>query len=92
MSAVAFGSRVADTWLHSVPDLEGANSMGLLDKLLGRGKKAAGDLTGDASLQREGAAQEREASAEDRASQHEEMAQQQREQAAQAHTEREQNT
>jgi uncharacterized protein YjbJ (UPF0337 family) len=66
--------------------------MGLLDKLLGRGKKAAGDLTGDASLRREGAAQEREASAEDRASQHEEMAQQQREQAAQAHTEREQNT
>ena len=66
--------------------------MGLLDKLLGRGKKAAGDLAGDASLRREGAAQEREASAEDRASQHEEMAQQQREQAAQAHTEREQNT
>ena len=66
--------------------------MGFLDKLLGRGKKAAGDLAGDASLRREGAAQEREASAEDRASQHEEMAQQQREQAAQAHTEREQNT
>lgn len=62
--------------------------MGLLDKLLGRGKKAAGDLTGDASMRREGAAQEREANAEDRASQHEEMAQEQREQAAQAHAER----
>jgi len=62
--------------------------MGLLDKLLGRGKKAAGDLTGDASMQREGAAQEREANAVDRASQHEEMAQEQREQAAQAHAER----
>jgi uncharacterized protein YjbJ (UPF0337 family) len=66
--------------------------MGLLDKLLGRGKKAAGDLTGDASMHREGAAQEREANAEDRAGQHEEMAQEQREQAAQAHIEREQGT
>ena len=34
--------------------------MGLLDKILGRGKKAAGDVTGDASMRREGAAQERE--------------------------------
>ena len=29
--------------------------MGLLDMLLGRGKKAAGDLIGDAKLRREGA-------------------------------------
>ena len=29
--------------------------MGFLDKLLGRGKKAAGDVTGDASMRREGA-------------------------------------
>lgn len=63
--------------------------MGLLDKILGRGKKAAGDVTGDASLRREGAAQEREGAAEDRAAQHEQMAQEQRNQAAQAHTERE---
>ena len=56
--------------------------MGLLDKLLGRGKKAAGDLAGDASLQREGAAQ-------DRAAQHEDMAQEQRDQAAEARAERE---
>jgi uncharacterized protein YjbJ (UPF0337 family) len=63
--------------------------MGLMDKLLGRSKKAAGDLTDDASLRREGAAQEREAAAEDRAAQHEEMAQEQRNQAAQAHAERE---
>jgi uncharacterized protein YjbJ (UPF0337 family) len=63
--------------------------MGLLDKLLGRGKKAAGDVMGDASLRREGAAQEREAAAEDRAAQHEQMAQEQRQQAAEAHTERE---
>ena len=63
--------------------------MGLLDKLLGRGKKAAGDVTGDASLRHEGAMQEREAAAEDRAAQHEEMAQEQRQQAAEAHVERE---
>jgi uncharacterized protein YjbJ (UPF0337 family) len=66
--------------------------MGLLDKILGRGKKAAGDVTGDSSMQREGAAQEREAAAEDRAAQHEEMAQEQREQATEAHAEREENT
>ena len=63
--------------------------MGLLDKLLGRGKKAAGDLMGDSSMRREGAAQEREGPAEERAGQHEEMAQDQRNQAAEAHAERE---
>ena len=61
--------------------------MGLMDKLLGRGKKAAGDVTGDTSMQREGAAQERAANAEDRASEHEQMAQEQRDQAAQARAE-----
>jgi uncharacterized protein YjbJ (UPF0337 family) len=63
--------------------------MGLLDKLLGRGKKAAGDLMGNASMRREGAAQEREGAAEERASRHDEMAQEQRNQAAEAHAERE---
>jgi uncharacterized protein YjbJ (UPF0337 family) len=63
--------------------------MGLLDKLLGRGKKAAGDLTGDASMRREGAAQERQGAAEERASQHEQMAQEQRDQAAEARADRE---
>src|SRR5919197_3040070 len=67
----------------------GRQPMGLLDKLLGRGKKAAGDVMGDSSMRREGAAQEREGAAEDRAAQHEQMAQEQRQQAAQAHTERE---
>ena len=66
--------------------------MGLLDRLLGRGKKAAGDLMGDSSLHHEGAAQEREANAQDRAAEHEQMAQEQRDQAAQAHVEREQGT
>jgi uncharacterized protein YjbJ (UPF0337 family) len=63
--------------------------MGFLDRILGRGKKAAGDLTGDSSMRREGAAQEREGAAHDRAAQHEEMAQEQRQQAAEAHAERE---
>ena len=33
--------------------------MGLLDKITGRGKKAAGDLAGDSSLRREGRQEER---------------------------------
>jgi uncharacterized protein YjbJ (UPF0337 family) len=63
--------------------------MGLLDKILGRGKKAAGDVMGDASMRREGAAQEREGAAEDRAAKHEELASEQRQQAAEAHVDRE---
>jgi uncharacterized protein YjbJ (UPF0337 family) len=63
--------------------------MGLLDKLLGRGKKAAGDLTGESSLRREGMHQEREGLADDRAAQHEQMAQENREQAARERAERE---
>jgi len=63
--------------------------MGLLDKLLGRSKKAAGDVMGDSSMRREGAAQERQGAAEERASQHEQMAQEQRDQAAEARAERE---
>ena len=63
--------------------------MGLLDKLLGRGKKAAADVMGDSSLRREGAAQERQGAAEERAAQHEQMAQEERNQAAEARAERE---
>ena len=63
--------------------------MGLMDKILGRSKKAAGDVTGDSSMRREGAAQEREGAAEDRAQTHEELAAEQRQQAAQAHVDRE---
>lgn len=63
--------------------------MGLLDKLLGRSKKAAGDLTGDTSMRTEGARQEREARAEERAAEHEGMAQEARETAAEERTERE---
>jgi uncharacterized protein YjbJ (UPF0337 family) len=59
-----------------------------LDKLLGRGKKAAGDVTGDASLQKEGHHQEQEGMAEERASDAEDHAQEAREQAAEHHAER----
>ena len=63
--------------------------MSFLDKLLGRGKKAAGDVTGDASLQHEGMHQEQEGIAEDRASEAEGRAQEAREQAAEHRAERE---
>ena len=56
--------------------------MGLLDKLLGRGKQAAGDVAGDASLRREGVHQEQEGLAEERAEKHEEKAQAARTEAA----------
>ena len=63
--------------------------MSLLDKLLGRGKKATGDLTGDASLRREGMHQERAGHAEERAGRAEELAQEERERAAQHRAEKE---
>ena len=56
--------------------------MGFLDKLLGRGKKAAGDVTGDTSMQQEGVHQEQAAMAEERAETHEEAAQAERTEAA----------
>ncbi|MGZ4202568.1 MAG: CsbD family protein [Thermoleophilaceae bacterium] len=39
--------------------------MGLLDKITGRAKKAAGDIADDASLRREGAQEERKGEAKD---------------------------
>ena len=63
--------------------------MSWLDKLLGRGKKAAGDVMGDSSLQREGAAQEREGMAEQRAEMYEQEANAERERAAEQRAERE---
>jgi uncharacterized protein YjbJ (UPF0337 family) len=63
--------------------------MGFLDKLLGRSKKAAGDMTGDASMRKEGMHQEQEGMAEDRATAAEDTAQEAREDAAEHHAERE---
>lgn len=62
--------------------------MGLLDRILGRTKKAAGDLKGDSSLHREGVHQEAEGRAEDRAAAAEERAQEARESAAEHRAER----
>jgi uncharacterized protein YjbJ (UPF0337 family) len=84
----AFLSRILGS-SKRVPNQRLEVPMGLLDKLLGRTKKAAGDMTGDSSMRREGAAQERQGAAEDSAAQHEEMAQEQRNQAADARAERE---
>jgi uncharacterized protein YjbJ (UPF0337 family) len=63
--------------------------MGLLDKLLGRGKQAAGDVMGDSSLRREGVHQEKEGRAEDAAARHEELASEERTRAAEHRAERE---
>ena len=62
--------------------------MGWLDRLLGRGKKAAGDIAGDSSMRSEGMHQEQEGMAEDRAAGAEEMAQEERERAAEHRAER----
>lgn len=62
--------------------------MGFLDKLLGRTKKAAGDVTGDSSMHREGMHQEQEGMAEDRAESAEQKAQAERERAAEHRAER----
>jgi uncharacterized protein YjbJ (UPF0337 family) len=62
--------------------------MGFMDKLLGRGKKAAGDMTGDSSMRAEGMHQEQEGMAEDRAASAEQMAQEERERAAEHRAER----
>jgi uncharacterized protein YjbJ (UPF0337 family) len=62
--------------------------MGFLDRLLGRGKKAAGDLADDPALRREGAHQEAEGGAESRAEPHDESAQTAREEAAEHRAER----
>ena len=39
--------------------------MGFLDKITGRAKKAAGDITGDSGLRREGRQEERKGEAKD---------------------------
>jgi uncharacterized protein YjbJ (UPF0337 family) len=63
--------------------------MGFLDKLLGRGKKAAGDVTGDSSLRAEGEHQEQYAAATERAERYEGLAQEERTEAAHEHAQQE---
>jgi uncharacterized protein YjbJ (UPF0337 family) len=62
--------------------------MSFLDKLLGRSKQAAGDMTGDAGMKHEGMHQEKEGKAEEHAAMHEEHAQEARKDAAEHHAER----
>jgi uncharacterized protein YjbJ (UPF0337 family) len=62
--------------------------MSFLDKLFGRGKKAAGDVTGDDSMKREGMQQEAQGMATERAEQAEDVAQEARDQAAEHRAER----
>jgi uncharacterized protein YjbJ (UPF0337 family) len=63
--------------------------MGFLDKLLGRGKKAAGDLMDKPSMRREGAHQEAEGEAKERAERAEDIAREERERATEHRVERE---
>jgi len=62
--------------------------MGILDKVLGRSKKAAGDLIDKPSLTREGTHQEAEGKAEERAEAAEAKAQTERERAAEHRAQR----
>lgn len=64
--------------------------MGLLDRLLGRGKKTAGDALDDPKLRREGVHQEQQSVAEESAERLEERASEARERAAEHRVEREQ--
>jgi uncharacterized protein YjbJ (UPF0337 family) len=61
---------------------------GFLDRLLGRGKKAAGDVSNDPEMRREGAHQEAEGMAESRAETAEDQAQEARGEAAEHRAER----
>lgn len=63
---------------------------GFLDRLLGRGKKATGDMTNDPEMRREGVHQEAEGTAESQAERAEEMAQEARTEAAEHRAERDQ--
>jgi uncharacterized protein YjbJ (UPF0337 family) len=62
--------------------------MGLWDRLMGRGKKTAGDAMGDSSMRTEGMHQEQQGMAEDRAESAEQMAQEARQDAAEHQTDR----
>ena len=62
--------------------------MSIVDKVTGRTKKAAGDLTGDESMRSDGMHQEQEGMASERAESAEDQAQAERENAAEHHAER----
>ena len=61
---------------------EGNATMGILDKITGKTKQAAGDLTGDPSLRRQGRREERKGEAKEEISRHEERADEKAEEVA----------
>jgi uncharacterized protein YjbJ (UPF0337 family) len=69
---------------------EGGEMTGFLDRLLGRGKKATGDMTNDPEMRQEGMHQEAEGMAESRAERAEDMADDARMDAAEHRAERDQ--
>lgn len=56
--------------------------MSILDKIMGRGKKAVGDLTDDASLRQQGRREERKGEAKEKLAETQEPADQQAEEVA----------
>jgi uncharacterized protein YjbJ (UPF0337 family) len=56
--------------------------MGILDKLTGRAKQAAGDLTDDASLRRQGKREERKGDKKEELAEHQERADEKAEEVA----------
>ncbi|HEY5941356.1 MAG TPA: hypothetical protein VIT89_00655 [Solirubrobacterales bacterium] len=56
--------------------------MGILDKLTGRAKQAAGDLTDDSSLRRQGKREERKGEKKDELADHQEKADEKAEEVA----------
>ena len=56
--------------------------MGIMDKITGRAKKAAGDVTDSASLRQQGRKEEAKGNAQESAASHEEKAQAESERAA----------
>jgi uncharacterized protein YjbJ (UPF0337 family) len=70
---VRLGSRSPRVWPRRTPETED-QTMGITDKLTGRVKKAAGDLTDDASLRREGRQEERKGEAKEELSRAQEKA------------------
>jgi uncharacterized protein YjbJ (UPF0337 family) len=59
-----------------------APKMGILDKLTGRAKQAAGDLTDDASLRRQGKREERKGEKKDELNHHQEKTEEKAEEVA----------
>jgi uncharacterized protein YjbJ (UPF0337 family) len=81
---VAFSRPIFDTPCSATKE----GKMGFWDKLMGRGKKTAGDAMGDSSMRAEGMHQEQQGMAEERAESAEQMAQEERERAAEHQVER----